>query len=105
MAVFVIPLHAIQVLSDANISDPINPPVCIAGIFVHLVSTCTRSWAIAAFLLLNHLHNGNYTIKVFTYFPFIIFSFRRIQGSILLCQSFFLQKYLCRWGQTKGRSS
>jgi hypothetical protein len=32
MAAFVIPLHAIQVLSDPNISDPFTPPVCVTQV-------------------------------------------------------------------------
>ena len=65
MACFVVPLHAIQVLSDPEISEPLHPPVCIAQIFVHLMSTCTRSWAITGFMLLHHMHSGELTSGIF----------------------------------------
>lgn len=83
MALFVIPLHVVEVFADRT--SPLGSVICLAGTFVHLVksnltnkngyyifalkfenyiwfniqvSTCTRSWAIAAFIFLYHVYSG-----------------------------------------------
>ena len=61
MAIVVIPLHLMDLArefnSDSSLEDP-SSVSCQIRLFFHLFVICVRSWSIAAFMLLHHLHDG-----------------------------------------------
>lgn len=56
MVLLVIPLHVAEVFSPQDKLG--SPSACQAGLFGHLTVVSVRSWSLAAFILLHHLHDG-----------------------------------------------
>ncbi len=56
MALIVIPLHINQLFIQHSMA--VTYFICKFQVFFHLFAISTRSWSIAAFILLHHLHDG-----------------------------------------------
>lgn len=57
MALLVMPLHVKQLFGSVSVSV-LNGLLCQIQVFFHLFVICSRSWSIAAFIMLHHLHDG-----------------------------------------------